>query len=198
MKLDDKLAAEYYDLFNSCQIRAGKESDVKGFINRLMQGTVQYEKVQLLSSVPWFVVGLVHGMECDFSFKQHLHNGDSLTKRTVNEPKGRPPVSVGDPPFDWTVSALDALQYDRFTSWSDWSVAGICFKLEGYNGWGYRGHGINSPYLWSFSTNYERGKYVADGHWDADAVSKQVGAITALKKMVDDHLVALKAQPASS
>jgi lysozyme family protein len=91
------------------------------------------------------------------------------------------------------VSAIDALHYDQFTNWSDWSVAGICFKLEGYNGWGYRKHGINSPYLWSFSNNYERGKYVADGHWDANAVSKQVGAVTALKKMVDDHLVSLKA-----
>ena len=191
--MNDAIRAEYISLFSTCTVTFTKTVDVQGFINRLMQGVTQYEGVQASTMVPWYVIGLIHGMECDFSFHQHLYNGDPLTHRTVQVPAGRPPASVGDPPFAWKVSAIDALHYDNFTSWTDWSIAGICFKLEGYNGWGYRKHGINSPYLWSYSNHYNRGKYVADGHWDADAVSKQVGAITALKKMVDDHLVALTA-----
>jgi len=137
------------------------------------------------------VIGLIHGMECDFSFNQHLHNGDSLKHRTVNEPAGRPVKD--EPPFTWEYSALDALTYDKFIGWTDWSIAGICYKLEGYNGWGYRGRHIRSPYLWSYSNNYTRGKFTGDGHWDPDAVSKQVGAITALWKMVTTHLVNLPA-----
>lgn len=196
--MSDSLRQSYIGLFASCVISPEHMGDIKDFISQLMQGVSQYGEVQSSTKVPFYVIGLVHGMECSFSFKEHLHNGDPLTHRTVNEPAGRPPSSVGDPPFAWSVSAIDALQYDRFTSWDDWSIAGICFKLEAYNGWGYRSHGINSPYLWSYSNHYERGKYTSDGYWDPDAVSKQVGAITALRKMVDDHLVDLAAQPVSA
>jgi lysozyme family protein len=59
-------------------------------------------------------------------FTQHLHNGDSLTRRTVNEPVGRP--KTGQPPFAFDASALDALEYNGFTTWSDWSIGGICYK----------------------------------------------------------------------
>jgi hypothetical protein len=31
------------------------------------------------------------------------------------------------------------------------------------NGFGYRAHGINSPYLWSYSNQYHAGKFVSDG-----------------------------------
>jgi lysozyme family protein len=192
----DDLRAEYIKLFTACAITNAHMGDVLAFINRLMSGVARYEEVQSSTLVPWFVVGLIHGMECDFDFSEHLHNGDPLKHRTVNEPSGRPPPSVGNPPFDWKVSAIDALQYDKFTSWNDWSVPGICYKLEAYNGFGYRHHGVNSPYLWSYSSNYERGKFTSDGVWDADAVSRQVGAITALKQMIQDKLVALPAQAA--
>jgi lysozyme family protein len=197
MTLTSDLRAEYDGLFASCQIAYGKLDDVSAFVTHLISGQSQYEAASSATNVPWFVIGLVHGMEGDFNFGTHLHNGDSLKHRTVNEPAGRPPHSVGDPPFTWQTSAIDALQYDRFTDWTDWSLAGICYKLEGYNGWGYRSHKINSPYLWSYSNHYTQGKYVSDGHWDANAVSEQVGAITALWKMVEDHLVDLAAAPAS-
>lgn len=191
MDFTDELKEEYNNLFGSCETKDRFLDDVKSFINHLMEGTAQYQEVQDSTAVPWYVVGLIHGMECDFSFKQHLHNGDSLNRRTVQVPSGRPPASVGDPPFAWKVSAIDALQYDKFTGWNDWSIAGICFKLEGYNGWGYRRHSVNSPYLWSYSNHYLFGKYVADGKWDANAMSKQCGAITALHQMVQDGLVTL-------
>jgi lysozyme family protein len=192
MTLDDTLRAEYIKLFAECSINPAHEPDVEHFINQLMLGVSNYEETERSTKVPWFVIGLIHGMECDFSFNEHLHNGDSLKHRTVNEPAGRPPPSVGDPPFSWNLSAIDALAYDSMMTWKDWSIAGICFKLEAYNGWGYRKHAVNSPYLWSYSNNYRSGKYIADGLWSGDAISKQVGAITALKRMIDDHLVSLE------
>jgi lysozyme family protein len=199
MNLTQELRQEYINLFQTCVTRPMYEDDVRFFINQLMQGIQKYEQVSASTGVPWYVIGLIHGMECGFSFAEHLHNGDSLKHRTVQEPAGRPPASVGDPPFDWTVSAIDALQYDSFTAWTDWSIAGICFKLEGYNGWGYRNHHpeVKSPYLWSYSNHYLRGKYVADGKWSSIAVSKQGGAITALNQMIKDHLVALNGTKAN-
>lgn len=192
MTLDTKLRDEYIGLFETCQIRPLYQQEVDSFIKRLLAGEPRYRGLQSLTSVPWFVVGLIHGMECNFNFDSHLHNGDSLRRRTWNEPVGRPPV--GDPPFEWADSAIDALKYDHLIEWDDWSVAGICYKLEGYNGWRSRAHHINSPYLWSFSNHYTRGKYVADGIWDANAVSKQTGAITALWQMAENKQVALPAQ----
>lgn len=193
MNLTDELRQEYIGLFESCETRDQYTGFVRFFINQLMSGVIRYQEVSDSTGVPWYVIGLVHGMECDFDFHLHLHNGDSLNHRTVQVPEGRPPHSVGDPPFTWKVSAIDALWYDKFTAWTDWSIAGICFKLEGYNGWGYRKHDINSPYLWSYSNHYTKGKYVRDGKWDPNAVSRQGGAITALHQMVADGLVALKA-----
>jgi hypothetical protein len=83
--------------------------------------------------------------------------------------------------------------------WHDWSVAGVMFKLEQYNGWGYRQFhpGVLSPYLWSFSQHYQKGKYVADGHFDPAAVSQQCGAAVLLWRMVDRDLIgAWKSPPA--
>jgi lysozyme family protein len=131
--------------------------------------------------VPWYVIAVIHNMECGLDFTEHLHNGDPLTRRTINDPPGRP--KTGQPPFAWEVSALDALQYDGLTTWQDWSVAGICYKLEGYNGWGYRAHKINTPYLWSFSNLYVSGKYIADGVWSDSAVSRQCGAAVILRRL---------------
>ena len=61
----------------------------------------------------------------------------------------------------------------------------MLYKLEAYNGWGYRDHhpDVNSPYLWSFSNHYKSGKYVADGTFSATAVSAQCGAAVLLKRL---------------
>jgi lysozyme family protein len=57
--------------------------------------------------------------------------------------------------------------------------------LEAYNGLGYRGLGVPTPYLWSFSNHYESGKYVADGKFSRTARSQQCGAAVMLKLLAD-------------
>jgi lysozyme family protein len=64
----------------------------------------------------------------------------------------------------------------------------VLYVLEGYNGFGYRSKGIRSPYLWSFSNLYEKGKYVADHQFDPNAVSKQVGSAVLLKLLSEGGL----------
>ena len=67
----------------------------------------------------------------------------------------------------------------------------MLYQLEGYNGWGYRDvkPPISTPYLWSFSNHYAKGKYVADGVWDGNAVSRQCGAAVMLRELVREGLV---------
>src|SRR5262249_30371047 len=50
-------------------------------------------------------------------------------------------------------------------------------------GTGYAAMGKPSPYLWSGTDQYVRGKYVADHQFDADAVDKQLGCAPLIAAM---------------
>ena len=78
------------------------------------------------------------------------------------------------------------MKYDHVTNWS---LPFILQKLEGYNGYGYNGRGINTPYLWSDSNHYSKGKFVKDGVFDANAVSSQIGAGVILKRMEERAII---------
>jgi lysozyme family protein len=150
---------------------------------RLRAGQQNYELVQSAVGIPWGFVGVIHAMECGFNFSCHLHNGDRLTARTAHVPKGRP---VGaEPPFTWLQSAVDALQLRKLDEVTDWSVPHLLYLLESYNGFGYRPHGVPTPYLWSFSNLYSQGKFTQDGKFDPDAVSRQCGAALMLKDVLN-------------
>ena len=138
------------------------------------------------SYCPWYVIGLIHLMECSLSFTKHLHNGDPLSARTVHVPVGRP--KKGSPPFTWHQSATDAIRMLDFnnaefrTKWE--YIPFVLQKLEEYNGLGYRNKGIYSPYLWAGTNHYTKGKYVADGKWDPNAISKQTGVAPILSRLL--------------
>jgi lysozyme family protein len=129
------------------------------------------------------MVGVIHGMECGFNFTCHLHNGDPLTNRTKHVPAGQP--QTGTPPYSWENSAIDALTREGLNTVTDWSIPHMLYLLEKFNGFGYRKMGKPTPYLWSFSNLYEKGKYVADGRFDPEAVSKQCGAAVMIRALVD-------------
>ncbi|MBK8039234.1 MAG: hypothetical protein IPK22_19185 [Verrucomicrobiaceae bacterium] len=162
-QLDAKLRKEYEGLYKSMKVNPGREAAVKKIANDITKNQARYEAVAASTKVPWQVIAVIHNMEASLNFNKHLHNGDPLSARTVQVPKGRP--LTGQPPFTWEFSAADALAFDKLTTWTDWSIAGTLFKLEGFNGFGSRNRGINTPYLWSFSQHYTKGKFVRDGVW---------------------------------
>ena len=180
--LTPKLKQEYEDLFASCVISDAKRSAVVAVVTKIVTNRPRYEAVQTKTNVPWYIVAVIHSMEGSLNFKTHLHNGDPLTARTVHVPKGRP---KGTPPFKWEDSAVDALEFDNMTGVQKWTLATALFKLEGFNGFGYRTKHpeVLTPYLWSFSNHYQKGKFVADGKFDPAAVSKQCGAAVILKAL---------------
>jgi uncharacterized protein (TIGR02594 family) len=184
-----ELAREYELLFAACKLDAEKPGEVDAIANKVAGNKPLYEKVGNPLRIPWFVVGVIHSMECSCDFNSHMHNGDPLNNYTVHVPAGRP--DKGSPPFSWEVSAMDALTYKQFNVWTDWSLAGILYKLELYNGWGYRKRGVATPYLWSRSNLYAKGKFVRDGVFDPSAVSKQVGAAVILKRMLEKGVLTL-------
>ncbi|HEY0026292.1 MAG TPA: hypothetical protein VGC35_00300 [Allosphingosinicella sp.] len=179
----EELKPEYERLFATCTVRPSHAGEVAWYSKMILRGRTRYEEASARTSVPWWFIGIIHGMEASFNFASHLHNGDPLDKRTVQVPKGRPPI--WNPPTDWLSSAADALEYEGFTGQTDWSVARALYRWETYNGFGYRksGIGIPSPYLWSFSNHYSKGKYVADGKYDPNAISRQCGTAVMLKAL---------------
>ena len=79
---------------------------------------------------------------------------------------------------------MDAIAANRYDKWNDWSIAGMLVAWERYNGLGYRPHGIHSPYVWACTDLYAKGRYVADGRFDANAESRQCGAVAMLKGLI--------------
>ncbi|MGZ8782251.1 MAG: hypothetical protein ACXWZB_01995 [Gaiellaceae bacterium] len=189
MQLSAELKGDYKRRFDTCVIRPNRSGDVDALVERIAANRKRYAAAGDPVGTPWYVVGVIHALESSLDFSRHLHNGDPLTARTVQVPAGRP--KTGQPPFTWEASASDALRFQGFDRWKDWSVPGTLYKLEGYNGFGYRIHhpDVPSPYLWSFSTHYGRGKYVADGKWSATAVSAQCGVAVLLRRLAEKNLI---------
>ncbi len=178
------LASEYGNWFGRMCTRDEQEQKVNWYTTTLIKYQDRYCQVsQNFNHMPWCLVGIIHAMECGFNFACHLHNGDPLTGRTTHAPTGQP--RTGQPPFSWEKSATDALTREGFDQVTDWSTQHMLYLLEKYNGFGYRNIGHPTPYLWSFSNLYDKGKYVADGKFDPEAVSKQCGAAVMLKRLLD-------------
>jgi lysozyme family protein len=189
MAFTGSLRDEYQTLFDSCHVRPERATEVSALVKKLEQNRDRYASVGAPLDVPWFFVGVVHGLEASFNFKCHLHNGDPLTARTVHEPPNRP--ASGAPPFTWEESATDALRLKKLTAVPEWTLPRTLYQLEAYNGFGYRRNHreVLTPYLWSFSDHYTRGKYIADGTFSASAVSRQCGGAVMLRRMAELSII---------
>ena len=180
----DELRTEYERLYAEAAIPEAREPEVAQAAQKILDNWSRYETVAATLGIPPHPIALIHSMESGCNFSTHLHNGDPLAARTVHQPPNRP--AAGEPPYTWEASAMDALRLHGLDKWSDWSIAGLCYVLERYNGWGYRLYHqhVKSPYLWSFTSIYTAGKYTSDGKWSDTAVSKQVGAMALLMEIV--------------
>jgi lysozyme family protein len=193
MPILNDLRPEYERLFNSCVIKPSKFTEIDAIANGIIANKDRYEAIGKPLNIPWYFIGITHNMECGLSFKKHLHNGDPLTAKTKQVPKGRP---LGTPPFTFEESAKDALLLEKLDQVTDWSIPGVLFVFEKFNGFGYRKKSINipSPYLWSYSNHYTKGKFSADGKYDPNLVSKQAGTATILRRLSEKQAIGFKEQ----
>lgn len=182
----------YLQLWGTMEISDSWDRTARRICEKIIANQHRYAKAVDGTNVPWWFVCVVHAMECSLRFDQHLHNGDPLTGRTKRVPRDRP--ASGVPPFSWEESARDALEHDRLLGVTDWSLANVLFHWHRYNGINnaYKRNGIPTPYLWSGTQHYRKGKYVADGKFDPNAVSKQVGAAVLLKTLVNLGAVSIE------
>ena len=165
---------QYEQLFRDCQIvDPGKQQEVDAAIAAMQAHQARYAALADQVGVPWYFVAVVHQREASGNFSQSVRDGHRL-------PAG----------LSWEDDAKAVMQ-EQCGGWHDWSLPGLLYRLEAYNGFGYRQYQINSPYLWSFSTCYTRGKFVEDHRFAADQVDKQPGTAVILHRLVAQGLITI-------
>lgn len=191
-------------MFSTAVLKVDHVFEIDTVLAKLLPQQSVYESVAktVNKDMPWWVVCLEHAMEAGAMktpFAYHLHCGDLLSGRTWHVPKGRPifnpkhgskPPSVSNP-YLWAESAVDALLLVGYDTEKNWSLGNILWEFEKFNGTGYRKYHpkVPSPYIWSFTTLYSKGKYVGDGHFDPNVISQQPGCAAYLLRMKEKGLV---------
>lgn len=147
--------------------------------HRLVDAKDRYEKVSAKTGVPWPVIAVIHERESSQSWLASLAQGDPWNRESIHVPRGRGPF------VSWEDAACDALVVcpPHAAHWTDWSIGGALCLLEQYNGLGYAARGIPSPYIWAATDQYRKGKYIADGHFDPNAIDHQLGCAALLSSM---------------
>lgn len=140
-------------------------------VRRILAAQDRYKQIQTRTGVHWVFIASSHYRESNLNFETQLGQGDPLHKVSVHEPRGRGPFATfEDGAYDALVNCAPyAAKNDN------WSMPDLLTVLEAYNGLGYYHKGLPSPYVWSGTDQYTRGKYVADGVFDPNVVDRQLG-----------------------
>ena len=180
MKYTTTLANEYIALWNGLEIADKRKSEAVNTAKKILANKDRYVKIEEHTGVPWHFVGLCHYRESSLNFSKNLANGQALTMRTTIVPKGRGPYKT------FEESAIDSLvNVQGYKKDRNWSLPMYIWTIEGYNGYGYHGKGIPSPYLVGGSNKQKSGKYVSDGVYSSGTWDTQLGVLTILKALME-------------
>ena len=170
--------------WNAAKLDPRRAEALNGLVDRWNRTRASYLAVTKMKAngVPAVIAFCLFYRESDNDFACSPAQGDPLTHRSRNEPANRIPGK--SPPYKWADAAFDAYYVCDKLDQCQWSeMQSALDKMESFNGFGYRSHGIAAPYLWSGTTAYTRGKYVSDGRFDRLAVDQQVGVAAILLRM---------------
>lgn len=173
-----EMALGYETLWKTAVVREQYRGQVAASVKTCRAGEARYRIVAERIHMPWELLAGLHKMECGNNFRGVMHNGELIIgtgKKTRLVPAGRGPFN------SWEESCIDAIGVEsKRPAGYKFDVANTLYYAEMFNGFGFRGHGVNSAYLWSYTNHYTKGKYVSDHNWDPNAVSKQCGIVPIL------------------
>lgn len=174
----------YDEKWDLCQIDpVTMNTELVMYAQQIVKFKSRYQFVEDAIHVPWQMVAAIHCRESNLNFTCVLHNGECIVGKRLKTklvPQNRGPFPT------WEDSAIDALSYKGLDHRDNWTVASILQACELFNGLGYlRKHpDILSPYLWSKTDMYTKGKYTSDGKIDVNCVDQQPGVVAILKALV--------------
>lgn len=175
----ERLAPDYKHLLEIMRNTRAAESRVDA--RRLLKYFHRYETVSSKTGIPIVFIAASFERESGSDFLQSPAQGDPWNKKSVHVPKGRGPFK------SWEDAAIDAYHIDALdqVGKDNWTWERACYEGELFNGFGYRAHGVHSPYLWAGTNIYSSGKYISDGHYDAAAKDRQIGIIPLMVAMIE-------------
>jgi lysozyme family protein len=175
----EALAPEYANLLARMQIT--RQQEVQAVANHLLVYVQQgrYADVADKLGIPQIFIATSFEREASSNFRLSPAQGDPWNERSIHVPRGRGPFK------DWTMAALDAYTLDGLdkVGKDNWNWMRFCYEGELFNGFGYRQHGVHSPYVWSGSNNYDKGKYTSDGVFDSGVRDQQLGIVPIARMM---------------
>lgn len=159
-----------------------QDQDLLLFRANYEKNKARYQAVANRANVPPALVAAIHWRESTGDFGTYLHQGDPLGKKAVNEPNDIPVMD------NWEDAAVHALSMkDKAATGSAFGLdatttdaATLAAYAEMYNGTGYHDRGIASPYVYSGTDEYQKGKYVSDGKFSKNAKDQQLGVMVML------------------
>jgi len=182
------LAPEYAHLLSVAKVTR-PEPVVRG-VDEIMKVIASYEATAAETKIPAAWIGPTDCRESDCNPRCGIGQGDPYDKVSVHVPRGEGPFA----------SKADAdrfyLHYDKIDvlrGTTAWTLPYMCWSWESWNGFGPRGHGRISGYLFSCTDVYDTpryggyglgGKYVADGEWSGDTVDTQPGTVPMYLELV--------------
>lgn len=162
-----------------------KATEAEAVAKRLLVSKARFMNVQKECGVP--ALWLMPTFEREGpSFNAYFGNGDPISHRTIDVPRGRGPFE------SWESGCIDALNLDHVSQCVAWTWPAACYEWEKWNGFGPRMHGRPTGYLWSGTSVYRGGKYVSDGVWSPGTWDHQLGTIIVAKSLaaLDPELAA--------
>jgi len=169
-------AANMLILFNSCKVASAHLAETQSIAKTILSNQARYVDAASSFGCPWWVIGCLHSLEASLDFSTFLANGDPLFN-SAGTPLKTVDVPAGLGPFNnWEDAAVASLQQEGWKRGMAWDLGSALLHMRAYNGTAYETyHGINTPYLWSYTNHYTAGKYVSDGQWSSSAVSEEAG-----------------------
>ena len=195
----DQLKDEYSSLLGRAQIT--RASEVKSVATKLINFVKQgkYAEVSNLLGIPQIFIATSFERESSSDFSRSPAQGDRWDRPSVNVPRGRGPFA------SWKDAAIDAYKLDKLdrVGAGNWTWARFCYMGELFNGFGYRSHGVHTPYLWSGTNIYDNGnpvgKYTGDGKFTFGVKDAQLGTVAMARAMVQmDPSLDLPGSPAAA
>lgn len=180
----------------AAKLNPDKIAAFRATARRLHDNKPVFEQLSSKTGVPWAIIAVIKEREAgaDPKFQLSIAQGDPWNRVSVHVPRGRGPFT------SWLLAGIDALvKCAPYASlWHDWSAGGSMTILIKYNGIGYDSRGLPSPYGYAGTNQYVRGKYVADGVYDPNAVDQQLGCLGMLLALQEIDPTAAFGSPVAS
>jgi lysozyme family protein len=173
-----QLAPEYANLL--ARMKITRLPEVTAIAGRLLTYVTQgrYADISKQLGIPQIFIATSFEREASSNFGLSPAQGDPWNERSVHIPAGRGPYA------SWAAAAIDTYRREGLAGLT-WDWPRLCYEGEMFNGFGYRAYGLHTPYDWSGTNNYTRGKFVADGKFNGSVVDEQLGIIPIARVMVN-------------